>query len=597
MEVVENHEQESREPQLLATQHAMLVALGLYAQQVGLIEKVEAVPIKQKSHQHSPQRKVLEFFVAILAGLPHLKDISNAAHPIDRDEAVAQAWGQDAWAHYSGVSRTLQALGESEMQAVCAALNEVERPEVEAEIRRALAEDGQLRWDLDLTGRPVSSTSSSYPDTAFGRMGDTIELGYQSALVSLHSPTYGRLWLSNQLHAGDTVSATQLQAMIHAAEKRTDVRPKRRIDLLQRRLEAVVSQQQALEARATESRSRQAAAQAQLATCQQQLAQWQAQVTAYETAYAASERQPTSHCKLSRARRKVATLAKRLPRLQAGLAQAERRTRRHQRLAQQGADQLALQERHLQQLAQDNRSNPNPVRIHVRVDAGFASRENIEWLIEMGYDVDAKARHPTLTTALKAAATSDTAWQRVGSNADMMTWAAWADSTHFAYPLDVALLRYTLPKGNKHAVLLHFSDEPHPPAPNMWFHTYNGRQTIEAGIKEGKNVFQMHHLKVRSPYALRLQEHFACFAANFVRFATRWLTQQQTAASPIVSASVKQMVTVASHTSALVIRDEANWLLKFSDSSCYAGHILCISVQPIQMPLPFRQIGIHFLHF
>ena len=31
-----------------------------------------------------------------------------------------------------------------------------------------------------------------------------------------------------------------------------------------------------------------------------------------------------------------------------------------------------------------------------------------------------------------------------------------------------------------------------------WFHTYNGRQTIEAGIKEGKNVFQMHHFKVRT---------------------------------------------------------------------------------------------------
>ena len=131
MEVVENCAKESREPQLLETQHAMLVALGIYAQQVGLIEKVEAVAIRQKSHEHTPQRKVLEFFVAILAGLAHLKDISQAAHPIDKDEAVARAWGQSEWAHYSGVSRTLQALSESEMQAICAALDEVEQPEVE----------------------------------------------------------------------------------------------------------------------------------------------------------------------------------------------------------------------------------------------------------------------------------------------------------------------------------------------------------------------------------------------------------------------------------------------------------------------------------
>jgi hypothetical protein len=51
-----------------------------------------------------------------------------------------------------------------------------------------------------------------------------------------------------------------------------------------------------------------------------------------------------------------------------------------------------------------------------------------------------------------------------------------------------------------------------------WFGDYNGRQTIEAGIKEGKNVFQMHHLKVRSEAALYLQEQFAAFAANLVRW-------------------------------------------------------------------------------
>lgn len=163
--------------------------------------------------------------------------------------------------------------------------------------------------------------------------------------------------------------------------------------------------------------------------------------------------------------------------------------------------------------------------------------------------------------------------------------------------MDVALVRYSLPKRSKHAVLLHFDDDPASPDPDRWFHTYNGRQTIEAGIKEGKNVFKMHHLKVRSPYALRLQEHFACFAANFVRFASRWLAQQQSQPSPVVSTSVKQMVTVAAHTSATVVRDEANWLLRFSNHSCYAGHVLCVSVQPIQMPLPFTQIGIHFLHF
>jgi len=40
-------------------------------------------------------------------------------------------------------------------------------------------------------------------------------------------------------------------------------------------------------------------------------------------------------------------------------------------------------------------------------------------------------------------------------------------------------------------------------------------QTVEAGIKEVKGVFEMHHLKVRSAPGLYLQEQFAVFAANF----------------------------------------------------------------------------------
>ena len=80
------------------TQHAFLVAWGWFAEHLGLIQHLQAVSLKQKHYHHRPQTKVLEFLVAILAGLPHLQDISLAAHPLDKDQAVAQAWGQAAWA-------------------------------------------------------------------------------------------------------------------------------------------------------------------------------------------------------------------------------------------------------------------------------------------------------------------------------------------------------------------------------------------------------------------------------------------------------------------------------------------------------------------
>ena len=59
------------------TQHAMLVAWGQFAHCLGLIDQLEGVPLHQKTITHRPQTKVLEFLVAILGGLPYLKDISR----------------------------------------------------------------------------------------------------------------------------------------------------------------------------------------------------------------------------------------------------------------------------------------------------------------------------------------------------------------------------------------------------------------------------------------------------------------------------------------------------------------------------------------
>ena len=78
------------------THHAMLIAWGEFAHSVGLIQEIESVPLRQKTVTHRPQTKILEFLVAILAGLEYLKDLSRSAHPIDQDQTVAKAWGQPA---------------------------------------------------------------------------------------------------------------------------------------------------------------------------------------------------------------------------------------------------------------------------------------------------------------------------------------------------------------------------------------------------------------------------------------------------------------------------------------------------------------------
>jgi len=58
----------THEPPVHRTTHAMLVPWCLFAQHIGLIEELGKVPIPQRSQEHTPQSKPVEFFVAILGG-------------------------------------------------------------------------------------------------------------------------------------------------------------------------------------------------------------------------------------------------------------------------------------------------------------------------------------------------------------------------------------------------------------------------------------------------------------------------------------------------------------------------------------------------
>lgn len=87
-------------------------------------------------------------------------------------------------------------------------------------------------------------------------MSDEIRLGYQASLVSLGSPTYGPLWLSVKHHTEDTVSCTQAENLVLAAERRTGQRPKRRTELLKQRIEVFVKSREGAEKRLATQQAR-----------------------------------------------------------------------------------------------------------------------------------------------------------------------------------------------------------------------------------------------------------------------------------------------------------------------------------------------------
>lgn len=115
-------------PQGMLTQHALMVAWGEFAYEIGLIPKILRVPIPQKSVVHTPQAKVLTFLMGTLTGITHLKDLNEGSHPLAHDWPAIRAWGLDSLAHYSGVSRTLAACDKATQEAITQVLHEVEQP-------------------------------------------------------------------------------------------------------------------------------------------------------------------------------------------------------------------------------------------------------------------------------------------------------------------------------------------------------------------------------------------------------------------------------------------------------------------------------------
>jgi len=566
------------------TQHAFLAAWGWFAEHIGLPRRLLAVSLHQKRYHHTPQGKVLEFLVAILAGLKHLQDISLSAHPLDKDLAVAQAWGQAGWADYSGVSRTLSGLSWEEARQIAGVLDQVSQPYIEAELKLLVSQEQRICYDGDLTGLPVSNTSQTYPNAAFGHMDDEIRLGYQAALVSLKSPTYGRLWLSIAHHPGDTVSCTQAEALVLAAEARTGLRPRRRTELLRDRIQAFEQQMTQIRGRLETQKQLVQRTTDRLAESEEQKQDCQRQLDELVSQYQTENRKERPTSRLAQARKRLQASVKRLKSRERTWQEAQRRLDKTTRRWEGQQAELSLLTERLARFEQDNAEAPAPVTAEFRLDAGFGSYENIALLIEMGYEVYTKPHSHRVVTYLRqqvddgdsSSAATLTAWVRVGANAELVAWTQ-MQLKGCPYPLDVALERFYTGKTRKHSALLHFGSDLVTRNLPAWFEHYNGRQTIEAGIKESKQVFCLHHIKVRSEPAIFLQECFVIFAANFIRWASLWLADQAQPAENTLNVpklGIKRQVQVAAHVSAQVIRNSEGRLLKFSEHSAFAGKVL-----------------------
>jgi hypothetical protein len=160
-----------------------------------LVSRLMQVPIAQKTCTFTPQTKLLELLVGILAGNEYLRDLNDGPRPVAKDQMVAEAWGQPAWAHYSSVSRTLDVCDAQTVRATQQVIEAFSQPFIDRAVSAEMRRGTPIVFDADLMGQPVSPTSTTYPEAAFGWMDDRVQLGYQLARVCLQTTQDGRLWL------------------------------------------------------------------------------------------------------------------------------------------------------------------------------------------------------------------------------------------------------------------------------------------------------------------------------------------------------------------------------------------------------------------
>jgi len=580
--------------EISTTDHAMLVIWGQYAQCLGIPQGFAKVRMKQKMVKHKPQSKVLEFLVAHLAGLEYMKDISRSAHPLDQDRAVAQAWGEREWADYSGVSRTMSALTEREAAQYIAILEESTQAIIDGEVQEALGR-GAVILDGDLTPRRVSDSSRTYPEASFGYMQDTLHLGYQVGVISMSSATYGRLGLSACRYTGKTVSVTQGESLVLEAERRLGRRPLRRTDLLEQRLAHRHGVQQEMRRKVTGADQRLAKAKMEAATTAGELEQTRAQLAELEVDYQARQRPERPNSQLARVRQRTEVLEKRLEHHRKNVAQAQAWFKQKQEcLVEWKAETAALVQRY-QSFQTENAANAHPIQAILRLDAGFGDHRNLALLIEMGYEIYTKPFGNWLSGKLsKMGSDRELSWQKVSQNAELLAWKA-VQLEDFPYPVDLGYERFWQKQADGQSklvfsVLVHFGPRDVCADLPGWFHSYNARQSIEAANKEVRQVFEVQHFKVRTLPSMRLQEYFALFAANFVRFAALWLANQcpqipdgwQVSHCP----RVKEQVKVGAHSPAQLVWFDKDCLIRFTDRSVYAGRSLFLKRQvAIQLTL------------
>jgi hypothetical protein len=539
------------------TSHALGLSFGYFALEIGLISRLHKVSIPMKTVYHSPQEKLIEFFVSIVLGMGHLKDISHSGYPLARDTELARAWCQNQFADYTGVSRVLSRISATEYNRIKHVLFEVSTPFFEEERTLFSQSPKPMIWDCDLTGLEVSDYSQTYPHSRFGYMShDTLSQGYQLPYLVL-TGLDSKMVLSTELLAGNRNSVSCLKETIQLGEHYLGI-PWRRPEFLTGTIHNVKEHTHTLKRLFANAQAKLDNESLSEHVLPEKIARWKRDL----------QERPFSHKPFStyqKLKRQIVAKENMVTRIRQRRPQLEHLVNRYQERLQEISNKLLSWQAYKAQLESDNTTHQRFNTVILRHDGGFASQENLIWEAASGYYFISKGYNSLSTKSFVDRKEGD----GVPLNSVSTGWLFPNESIQgLPMPVDVLLIEQTATAIPKSSVILAYL--PFHLAVRELFTFYNARNTVEASIKEGKLVFGLHPFKVRSEYGIKLQQLFANFAQNFIRWFQRWAFQK-TDADFFNQIGVKEIVKTAANTMAHIRYDNNDITLTFHEFSCYAG--------------------------
>jgi hypothetical protein len=582
------------------TDHALLVGLGMFGQQIGLFDALDEVRFPGRVYKRSPQRKLRELMAALAAGYRNLQDIDLAPDAIRADPLMVAVWDVQGFAHYTNVSRGIRRADATTVSDLQAALERVSAPFWVRDLEEALAAGGPLRLEGDTTGL---STTANMPGVEAGLIEGRLQPGFHIASVSLRTPVY-RVMLGSAHFNGKKVSCQTLETLIRLAEQRVG-RPRRRVELLYSQLDVLKRE---------ESRWRGKAQRAQACAQRYEERVWELhfrireteqEVEQLELRYAGREVRP--HSRLAQARRHLQTYHRWQASARRRQQQAEQTVWRFLYRAEEVREgQQALRER-IVRYEEESYTNSHPLEIVFSLDGGFGTPKNVALLTEMGYEVMTKAHGRTATPQLKRDVNPATVWETVNS----ITQATEGQRTKFGrcpYPVRLILTRQQRGEKVRHSTLvISPPDAAWGRGPSLAHcrlgtaesvHFYNRRQDIEAGIKEFKGVFYLGHMRFFSAEAVQIQEQLITFLPNFIRWAIRYYFRPNVIHLPNRADrgldQLKDVVRVAMRSQAEVRYEAGGCVLKFAPKGAFAGLVVDLRQSyAFQLSLPlFSKLSI-----